>query len=74
MQRQSFYQYLMTLKNPNAIDEIAQFANNAFLDHSFPKQAIDYEELSAYLELNTSYLPSMLIFDHAWQKYLEKMA
>ena len=35
--RQSFYQFLMTERNPDSTDEIAQFANNAFYDQSFPK-------------------------------------
>ncbi|WP_278746522.1 YozE family protein, partial [Ligilactobacillus agilis] len=39
-----------------------------------PKQASDYDEVSQYLELNGSYLPSMTIFDQAWEAYLEKMA
>ena len=72
--RQSFYQYLMTLRNPNSLDEIAQFANNAFYDQAFPKQSQVYDELSHYLELNGAYLPSMTIFDQAWEGYLEKMA
>ena len=72
--RQSFYRYLMTLRNPNSQDELAQFANNAFYDQAFPKQASDYNEVSQYLELHGSYLPSMTIFDQAWEAYLEKMA
>lgn len=72
--RQSFYRYLMTLRNLNSQDELAQFANNAFYDQAFPKQASDYDEVSQYLELNGSYLPSMTIFDQAWEAYLEKMA
>ncbi|WP_235720693.1 YozE family protein, partial [Liquorilactobacillus vini] len=33
----------------------------------------NYQEISNYLELNGSYLPSMTIFDQAWESYLEKM-
>ncbi|ETA74309.1 YozE family protein [Ligilactobacillus equi] len=69
MRSQSFYQYLMTLRNPHAHDEISQFANNAFFDQAFPKQARTYEEVSEYLELNAGYLPSMTIFDEVWQQY-----
>lgn len=72
--RQSFYQFLMTERNPDSTDEIAQFANNAFYDQSFPKQADDYDLLSQYLELNGTYLPSMVIFDNAWTKYEEFMS
>lgn len=34
--RMSFYQFLMTQRNPNSADEVQQFANNAFLDTTFP--------------------------------------
>lgn len=73
MFRKSFYQYLMTERNPDSSEPLAQFANNAFFDQSFPKQSQDYQEISNYLELNAGYLPSMLIFDQAWERYLEKM-
>ncbi|GKS80433.1 UPF0346 protein [Ligilactobacillus pabuli] len=69
----TFYRFLMTLRDPDDYSEVAQFANNAFYDQSFPKQATDYDSLSQYLELNGNYLPSMTIFDDAWQQYLEKM-
>lgn len=73
MNRDSFYRYLMTQRNPNSADEIEQFANNAFLDSTFPKQSEDFDELSKYLEENADYLPSMTIFDAAWQRYLDAM-
>ena len=72
MVRDSFYRYLMTQRNPNSADEIEQFANNAVLDSTFPKQSTDFDEVSKYLEENADYLPSMTIFDVAWQKYLEE--
>ena len=65
----SFYQYLMTERNPKSTEAVAQFANNAFYDQSFPKQSIDYDEISEYLEENASYLPSMTIFDDAWTDF-----
>jgi uncharacterized protein YozE (UPF0346 family) len=63
----------MTQRNPNGADEVQQFANNAFLDSAFPKQSTDFDELSKYLEENADYLPSMTIFDTAWQRYLDAM-
>lgn len=71
--RDSFYRYLMTQRNPSAADEVQQFANNAFLDSTFPKQSEDFDEISKYLEENADYLPSMTIFDTAWQRYLDAM-
>ena len=65
----SFYQYLLTFRQPKNIDAITKFANDAFLDHSFPKHSSDYHEVSAYLEMNGHYLESMRIFDDAWEQY-----
>ncbi|MCO0831526.1 YozE family protein [Fructobacillus sp. W13] len=65
----SFYGWLMTNRNAVAATEIQQFANNAFLDPAFPKQSMDFDELSEYLETSASYLMSMTIFDEAWAEY-----
>ncbi|MBS9334722.1 YozE family protein [Fructobacillus sp. M1-13] len=65
----SFYGWLMTNRNTVAATEIQQFANNAFLDASFPKQSTDFDEISEYLETGASYLMSMTIFDEAWAEY-----
>ncbi|WP_304251257.1 YozE family protein [Limosilactobacillus gastricus] len=73
MYRESFFQFLMTQRNPNQPNEIEQFANDAFFDSAFPKQSQDFDEISKYLEENATYLYSMTIFDDAWQLYLAKM-
>lgn len=65
----SFYHFLMTQRQPSTDDPVAQFANNVFRDLSFPKHSQDYEDISAYLELNGHYLPEMSIFDQAFQRY-----
>ena len=57
----------MTLRDADSNDEVAQFANNAQNDQTFPKQERDYDKLSDYLELNAGYLSSMSIFDQAYQ-------
>ncbi|MGO3365125.1 MAG: YozE family protein, partial [Leuconostoc falkenbergense] len=54
----SFYNWLMTNRNPIAADDVQQFANNAFLDSTFPKQSTDFDDISKYLEENTTYLMS----------------
>ncbi|KRM93821.1 hypothetical protein FC56_GL000540 [Lentilactobacillus senioris DSM 24302 = JCM 17472] len=69
--RKSFYQFLMTKRNPSSTESVAEFANNAFYDQSFPKQSTDFDELSKYLEENANYLPSMIIFDEAWTEFIE---
>ena len=71
--RESFYRFLMTQRNPDSLDDIAEFAKNAQHDSSFPKQEEDYEKLSEYLELNAGYLTSMSVFDKAYQLYLDNM-
>ncbi|WP_312472588.1 YozE family protein [Neobacillus sp.] len=68
--RKSFYHFLMKYRHPAPMDEISQFANDAYLDHTFPKTADDYHELSSYLELNGPYLESMSVFDEVWQQYI----
>jgi uncharacterized protein YozE (UPF0346 family) len=60
----------MKFRHPAPKDAISDFANHAYLDHSFPKTSEDYHELSSYLELNGQYLESMSVFDEAWQQYL----
>lgn len=70
----TFYQFLMTQRNDDGIDEVSNFANNAFYDHTFPKQSKDYHYLTEYLELSASYLHSMDIFDDAWRLYQESEA
>ncbi|MCJ7841147.1 YozE family protein [Lederbergia sp. NSJ-179] len=69
--KKSFYQFLMKFRQAKAKDEISQFANNAYQDHSFPKHSSDYHELSNYLELHVDYLPTVSLFDHVWELYIE---
>ncbi|MBO0958307.1 YozE family protein [Neobacillus sp. MM2021_6] len=68
--RKSFYHFLLKFRHPAPKDAISRFANDAYLDHAFPKTAEDYHELSSYLELNGAYLESMTVFDETWQQYI----
>ncbi|MGG7618146.1 YozE family protein [Bacillus coreaensis] len=68
--RKSFYHFLMKYRHPAPKDAISRFANDAYVDHSFPKTSTDYTELSSYLELNGQYLESMAVFDDAWDLYV----
>lgn len=65
----SFYHYLLKFRDIKPKDPLSEFANHAYEDHSFPKSSTDYHELSLYLEMNGHYLPSMSIFDQAWEQY-----
>ncbi len=69
MQR-SFYEFLMSKRDSHSTDEMAQFANDASVDESFPKQSEHFEEISEYLELQATYVDSMTTFDKAWAQYL----
>lgn len=69
--RQSFYQYMLTERDPNRKDELTRFAYDVVKDGMFPKQSTSYNEISDYLELNGDYPPSMSIFDKAWDRYIE---
>lgn len=66
----SFYHFLMKFRHPEPKDNISHFANQAYEDHSFPKGATDYHEISSYLELNGHYLQSMSVFDEVWDIYI----
>ncbi|MCM3724287.1 YozE family protein [Neobacillus cucumis] len=68
--RKSFYHFLMKYRHPEPKDDISNFANNAFLDHGFPKTSEDYHQISLYLEMHGQYLKSMSVFDEAWEHYL----
>ena len=67
MQR-SFYNWLMSQRNPSFANEIQEFANRAWFDSSFPKQSTDFDEISNYLETNVSYV-DLDVFDLAWSQY-----
>ncbi|MEH7441543.1 YozE family protein [Bacillus sp. JJ1122] len=66
----SFYHFLMKYRATAPKDAISRFANDAYDDLAFPKNATDYHEISSYLELNGHYLESMVVFDEAWEVYL----
>jgi uncharacterized protein YozE (UPF0346 family) len=69
--KKSFFQFLMKFRDPETTSEIGRFANDAYNDHAFPRHSSDYDEISTYLELDGTYLPSMALFDQAWELYLE---
>lgn len=66
----SFYHFLLKYRHPEPKEAISVFANEAYLDHSFPKTSENYHEISSYLELNGHYLESMTLFDEAWELYV----
>jgi uncharacterized protein YozE (UPF0346 family) len=61
----------MTERVPKPVKPENILANLVEKDISFPKQSDDYDEISSYLEME-HYIPSMSLFDEAWQVYLDK--
>ena len=67
--RHSFYQFTQTYRgalHPNALHRLAEDILN---DTQFPKQSLDYDDVSLYLETNAYYITSMDIFDELWALY-----
>ncbi|OZM57407.1 hypothetical protein CIB95_08075 [Lottiidibacillus patelloidae] len=65
----SFYHFLMKYRGDSNID-IAKIANEVYLAHDFPKQSNNYDEISTYLELHSSSIHSLTLFDDLWEIYL----
>lgn len=68
--KRSFYHYILTLRGPKIESEITHLANEIGNDITFPKHTDSYEEVSSYLELSSSYIDNMDIFDQAWELYI----
>jgi uncharacterized protein YozE (UPF0346 family) len=49
--------------------EIAKIANEVYLAHDFPKQSKNYHEISSYLELHSTSIHSLSLFDELWEIY-----
>lgn len=69
--RRSYYHYLMTLRNPNSVEGVANLANCIGEDLSFPKQSSSYDEISTYLETHQDYVGSLDVFDKSWELYVD---
>lgn len=69
--KKSFYHFLMKYRHSESKDELSNFAQSVYEDHGFPKHSVDYHEISNYFELHVDYLPTLTIFDHAWELYME---
>ena len=69
--KRSFYHYVETFRGKLDQTQESQLAENIFSDIQFPKQSMDYDEISHYLESNAYYIPNMDIFDCLWEHYIE---
>ncbi|VEF48039.1 Protein of uncharacterised function (DUF1250) [Bacillus freudenreichii] len=69
--KKTFYHFLLKYRQPESKDDFSYFAEEVYKDHGFPKDSMDYYEISDYLELSGSYQSTLAIFDEAWELYLE---
>lgn len=67
--RESFYHFMKNQRDPNKKDQMTKLAFHIADDGMFPKTSSDYDEISRYLETNVDYVPSMVLFEEAWDKY-----
>ena len=66
----SFYHFVLTYRG--ARDEQGIFAEAMFNDFAFPKSSTDFDELSAYIEMQADSDLSTYVFDELWAIYETK--
>lgn len=71
MMRHSFYQHVLTYRGGGKMDALSDFAEAMFLDHTFPKQSEDFDELSRYIEEAAHEEMTAVRFDELWVVYSE---
>ncbi|WP_027963327.1 YozE family protein [Halalkalibacillus halophilus] len=66
----SFYHYAMRYRGVESKnDDRKILAEWIFQDHSFPKQAKDYQTISSYLEMHSPFANALNTFDEIWEAY-----
>lgn len=65
----SFYLFVLTFRGGDAFDANTRFADASFLDHSFPKQSKEFDEISSYIETISDEYMTTTIFDELWTLY-----
>ena len=68
--RRSFYQFALKYRGKVHPDEFSRFADAMFLDHSFPKNSEDFEDLSRYIEEKAHPVMKASTFDAMWDEYI----
>lgn len=72
MSRKTFYAYVMTYRGGDVEDAATHFAEAAFQDAQFPKQATNYDEISSYIEMLSDEALNAQAFDVLWNSYETK--
>ena len=70
--QKTFYEFVLTYRGGDWDDAKPRFAEAAFYDEAFPKQSIDFEELSAYIEMIADEHLTTDVFDELWASYSAK--
>lgn len=70
----SFYHYVLTFRGGEWSDEKVRFAESMFLDHGFPKNSDNFEELSGYIEFQSDEYLTIGAFDVLWELYETKFS
>lgn len=65
----SFYQFALKYRGKLVQDEYSLFAEAMFLDHSFPKTSMDFQEISQYVEEKAHPVLQASTFDRMWEEY-----
>lgn len=66
---ESFYLFILSYRGGDPDDQKSQFAERAYLDHSFPKASTSFEELSSYIETLADEQMTSQVFDELWDLY-----
>lgn len=69
---QSFYNFVLTYRDPIKKDGLTLFANQVGEDVGFPRTTSDYYDLADYLELSGEYSEHISHFDEIYRVYQER--
>ncbi|MFE3574368.1 YozE family protein [Lysinibacillus sp. NPDC059133] len=69
--KKSFYLYVLTFRGGDWSDARVRFAEEVFNEHNFPKQSMDFDELSSYIESYATDNLKIEVFDELWSLYAD---
>jgi len=69
--KKSFYLYVLTFRGGDWSDAKVRFAEEMFNEHNFPKQSMDFDELSSYIESYATDNLKIEVFDELWSLYVD---
>lgn len=72
--KRSFYHYVLTFRGGEWSDKKVRFAESMILDHAFPKNSDNFDELSNYIEFQSNEYLTIGVFDVLWDLYETKFS